>query len=60
MTKKENKFSMKMLPITLSTIIGKAIEAVVAYVVLFFFKPLWDGLIKWWEKDKDEPKSKTD
>ena len=29
---------IKKQSITMSTIIGKAIEAVVAYVVLFFFK----------------------
>jgi hypothetical protein len=60
MTKKQNKFSIKMLPITVSAIIGKAVEAVVAYIVLFFFKPLWDSLVKWWKKDKNEPDNKID
>ena len=60
MTKKQNKFSIKMLHITVSAIIGKAVEAVVAYIVLFFFKPLWDNLVKWWKKDKNEPDDKTD
>lgn len=48
---KDNK--IKKQSITMSTIIGKAIEAVVAYVVLFFFKPVWDRLVKWWNKDND-------
>lgn len=51
---KDQKF--KKQSITMTTIIGKAIEAVVAYVVLFFFKPVWDRLVKWW-KDKDETNS---
>ena len=44
---------IKKQSITVSTIIGKAIEAVVAYVVLFFFKPVWDRLVRWWNKDND-------
>jgi len=45
---------IKKQSITVSTIIGKAIEAVVAYVVLFFFRPIWDKIVEWWNKnDKD-------
>ena len=35
---------IKKQSITMSTIIGKAIEAVVAYVVFLFFGPVWDRL----------------
>ncbi len=45
---------IKKQSITMSTIIGKAIEAVVAYVVLFFFKPVWDRLVRWWNKKNDK------
>ncbi len=48
---KDNK--IKKQSITMTTILGKAIEAVVAYIVLFFFKPVWDRLVKWWNKDND-------
>jgi len=44
---------IKKQSITMTTIFGKAIEAVVAYVVLFFFRPVWDRLVKWWNKDND-------
>ena len=47
---------IKKQSITMTTIFGKAIEAVVAYVVLFFFRPVWDRLVKWW-KEKDETNS---
>ena len=47
---------IKKQSITVSTIIGKAIEAIVAYVVLFFFKPVWDKLVKWWKKDDTNSK----
>ena len=45
---------IKKQSITMTTIFGKAIEAVVAYVVLFFFRPVWDRLVKWWNKDNDK------
>lgn len=54
--KNEEKEEIESQSITMSTILGKAIEAVVAYIVLWFFKPLWDKLIEWWNK-KDETKS---
>ena len=47
---------IKKQSITMSTIIGKAIEAVVAYVVLFFFRPVWDKLVNWWKKDDTNSK----
>jgi|TARA_B100001094_G_C18124327_1_gene768615 hypothetical protein len=53
---KENNQEIKKQSITMSTIMGKAIEAVVAYIVLFFFKPVWNKLVKWW-KGKDESNS---
>lgn len=46
----ENK-EIKKQSITMTTILGKAIEAVVAYIVLWFFKPVWDNLVRWWNKD---------
>ena len=42
---------IKKQSITMSTIIGKAIEAVVAYIALWFFKPVWDRIVKWWNKN---------
>ena len=46
--------SIKKQSITMTTIFGKAIEAVVAYIVLFFFRPVWDRLVKWWNKNNDK------
>ena len=47
---------IKKQSITMSTIIGKAVEAVVAYIALWFFKPVWERIVKWW-KGKDESNS---
>ena len=48
--------TIKKQSITMSTILGKAIEAVVAYIVLWFFKPVWERLVRWFNK-KDESDS---
>jgi hypothetical protein len=50
---KKEEEEIKSQSITMSTILGKAIEAVVAYIVLWFFAPAWKRLVKWW-KGKDE------
>jgi hypothetical protein len=52
MTEQEDK-EIKKQSITMSTILGKAIEAVVAYLVLFFFKPVWDKIVEWWNNDNN-------
>lgn len=39
---------VKSQSVTMTTIIGKAIEAIVAYITIWFFKPLWEKLVKWW------------
>jgi uncharacterized membrane protein len=53
-TKHGEDNKIKKQSITVSTIIGKAIEAVVAYIVLWFFEPVWKKLVKWWENKKDK------
>lgn len=39
---------VKNQSVTMTTIAGKAIEAIVAYITIWFFKPLWEKLVKWW------------
>ena len=51
MTQDSESEEVKTQSITVSTILGKAIEAIVAYITIWFFKPLWDKLIKWWNKN---------
>ena len=53
-TKHGEDNKIKKQSITVSTIIGKAIEAVVAYIVLWFFEPVWKKLVKWWKNKKDK------
>ena len=52
-TENGNDEEIKSQSITMSTIIGKAIEAVVAYIVLWFFEPVWKKIVKWWQSNDD-------
>jgi len=53
MTKQNTDDKIKTQSITISTIIGKAIEAIVAYVVLWFFEPVWKKIVKWWKGENE-------
>jgi hypothetical protein len=50
---------VKSQGIILDTILIKSLEAIIGYIAIFFFKPVWDKIIGLW-KDKDESDSKTD
>lgn len=58
-TKEETKYKIQYVPITLAGIITAGIEAIVGYIVLWFFEPIWKKIAKKIRKDEDEP-SKTD
>lgn len=40
--------------VTVSTIIGKVIEAIVVYITIYFFKPVWTKIVGMWKKKDDE------
>lgn len=44
---------VKSQSVTMTTILGKAIEAIVAYITIWFFKPLWEKLVKWWKGNNE-------
>ena len=52
-TKHGEDNKIKKQSITVGTIIGKAIEAVVAYIVLWFFEPILKKIVKWWNKNDE-------
>lgn len=41
------KFKVYTVPITLASLLISAINGIVAYIAVYFFKPLWDKIIKW-------------
>lgn len=40
--------------VTVSTIIGKVIEAIIVYITIYFFKPVWEKLVGMWKKKDEE------
>ena len=50
-TDSDNKIEKQS--ITVSTIIGKVIEAIVVYITIYFFKPVCTKIVGMWKK-KDE------
>jgi len=46
----EDNFDKQSL--TFTTIFTAAIEAVVGYIVVWFFEPIWKQIVKWWNKGK--------
>ncbi len=50
-TDSDNKIEKQS--ITVSTIIGKVIEAIIVYITIYFFKPVWEKIVGMWKK-KDE------
>lgn len=45
------KFKQQMISVTisLSSILSSAINGIVAFIAVYFFKPLWDKIVKMWE-----------
>ena len=40
--------------VTVSTIIGKVIEAIIVYITIYFFKPVWEKIVGMWKKKDEE------
>lgn len=44
---------IKKQSITTATIFTAAVEAIVGYVVVWFFEPIWKKIVKWWKSNDD-------
>jgi hypothetical protein len=42
------------LSVTLASIVGAAINGIVAYIAVYFFKPMWEKTIKWWHSKEEK------
>lgn len=49
-SKDGKKCRIQTIPITLAGLIGSAINGIIGYIAVYFFKPLWEKTIKWWNK----------
>lgn len=46
------KFKIQTISITVAGVIAAAINSIVGYIAVYFFKPLWEKIMKWWNNDK--------
>jgi flagellar basal body-associated protein FliL len=51
-SEEKNKSKIQTISITLIGVIGAAINGIVGYIAVYFFKPLWEKLIKKWNKNE--------
>ena len=52
-SKKRNfKYTVVSGSLTLSLIITKTIEAIVGFIAISLFKPIWDKIVKWWNNER--------
>jgi len=42
------RVKIQMISITLTGLISSAVNGIIAYVAVYFFKPLWEKIIKSW------------
>ena len=45
-----DKTKIQTVSITLAGLIGSALNGIIAYIAVYFFKPLWGKIMKWWNK----------
>jgi hypothetical protein len=52
-SKKRNiKYTVLSSSVTFSLIITKTIEAIVGFIAISLFKPIWDKIVKWWNNER--------
>jgi len=52
-SKKRNfQYTVVSGSVTLSLIITKTIEAIVGFIAISLFKPIWDKIVKWWNNER--------
>lgn len=47
----KKKLKMQTISITLVGLLSSAINGIVAYIAVYFFKPLWEKTIRWWNNE---------
>lgn len=48
------KFKQQMISVTisLSSMLSSAINGIVAFIAVYFFKPIWDKMISYWSNNE--------
>ncbi len=45
----DKKFKIQTIPITICSLIVSAVNGIIGYIAVYFFKPAWEKLMKWWK-----------
>ena len=45
-----NKIKKQNIPLTIGGLIASAISGIVGYIAVYFFKPVWEKIVRWWKK----------
>jgi hypothetical protein len=44
------KFTIQTISLTLAGLLGSAVNGIVAYIAVYFFKPLWEKIVAFLQK----------
>jgi len=47
------KIKKQSVTITVASLLGAAVNGIIGFIAVYFFKPLWEKLIGWWNSDKN-------
>lgn len=50
-SKKKRVFKYQLIPISLVGVISSAVNGIIAYIAVYFFRPFWDKIVKWWKNE---------
>jgi len=45
-----SRFNIQVFSVTIAGLIASAINGIIAYIAVYFFKPLWEKFVAWINK----------
>ena len=45
-----NKIKKQNIPLTIGGLIASASSGIVGYIAVYFFKPVWEKIVRWWKE----------
>lgn len=50
--KKQYKYTVVTFGLTLTSIMSHTLHSIIGFIAIYFFKPIWDSIIKWWNHER--------
>lgn len=50
-SKKDGKYKIQTLPITIGSLLSSAISGIVGYIAVYFFKPMWEKIVNYFNRE---------